>query len=40
LCPRCGIDSLLPDDVPGAALSPDLLEAMRQYWFERSIRAK
>jgi hypothetical protein len=40
LCPRCGIDSVLPDDVPGAPLSGDLLEAMKQHWFERSIRAK
>jgi hypothetical protein len=40
LCPRCGIDSVLPDDVPGAPLSADLLEAMKQYWFERSVGSR
>ena len=34
LCPRCGIDSVLPDNVPGAPLSAEMLEAMRRYWFE------
>jgi hypothetical protein len=40
LCPHCGIDAVLPDDVPGAPLSTGLLEAMRQYWFEKTIRIK
>lgn len=36
LCPRCGIDAVLPDSVPGAPLTPGLLDAMRQYWFAKS----
>jgi hypothetical protein len=40
LCPRCGIDAVLPDNVPGAPLTAELLEVMRQRWFEKSIRAK
>jgi hypothetical protein len=35
LCPRCGIDSVLPDSILGAGLSPELLDEMRQYFFER-----
>jgi hypothetical protein len=38
LCPRCGIDSVLPDDVSGAPITPELLEAMHAYWFERTVR--
>ncbi len=38
LCARCGIDSVLPDDIPGAALTPELLKAMHAYWFERTTR--
>jgi hypothetical protein len=34
LCPRCGIDAVLPDSVPGAPLSPDLLSAMQRHWFQ------
>jgi hypothetical protein len=36
LCPRCGIDAVLPDSVPDAPLSPELLQAMQAYWFEKS----
>jgi hypothetical protein len=38
LCARCGIDSVLPDDIPGAPITGDLLEAMHAYWFERTSR--
>ena len=38
LCPNCGIDAVLPDNVPGAPLSAELLEVMRQFWFESFIR--
>jgi hypothetical protein len=38
LCPRCGIDSVLPDSVPGAPLSPELLAAMQRHWFQSSTR--
>ena len=38
LCARCGIDSVLPGDIPGAPISKELLEAMRAYWFERTVR--
>jgi hypothetical protein len=40
LCPRCGIDAVLPDNVPGAPLSVELLSVMRQYWFDKSVRVK
>jgi hypothetical protein len=40
LCPRCGIDSVLPESVPGAPLSSDLLLAMQQHWFQRSTRIR
>ena len=33
LCARCGIDAVLPDDVPGAPMSPELLSVMHQYFF-------
>lgn len=33
LCPRCGIDAVLPDTVPGVVLSTDLLHAMQRHWF-------
>ena len=33
ICPRCGIDSVLPDNIPGVTLNPELLEAMREHWF-------
>jgi hypothetical protein len=33
LCPRCGIDSVLPDNIPGVPLSHALLQAMREHWF-------
>jgi len=38
LCARCGIDSVLPDDIPGAPVTRDLLQAMRTYFFERTVR--
>jgi len=34
ICPRCGIDSVLPDNIPGVELSPSLLSEMRHYWFD------
>lgn len=33
LCPRCGIDSVLPDNIPGVPLNVELLTAMRGYFF-------
>jgi hypothetical protein len=33
LCPRCGIDSVLPSAAP-IKISPELLAVMHQYWFE------
>jgi hypothetical protein len=30
VCPKCGIDSILPDSVD---LSPDFLRAMYDHWF-------
>jgi hypothetical protein len=36
LCPRCGIDSLLPEQA-SQPLTPALLEAMHEYWFERTV---
>ena len=33
ICPRCGIDSVLPDNIPGVPLNTELLTAMRQYFF-------
>lgn len=32
VCPRCGIDSVLPD-ASGLDLSPDFLAAMEKMWF-------
>jgi NAD-dependent SIR2 family protein deacetylase len=32
LCPRCGIDSVVPGE-----LAPATLDAMQAYWFERSV---
>lgn len=40
LCPRCGIDAVLPGDIPGVPLDSALLKAMRAHWFERSARAR
>ena len=34
LCPRCGIDSVLPSAAP-IALSEELLGEMHQYWFKK-----
>jgi hypothetical protein len=34
LCPRCGVDSVLPDNVPRAPLTVELLQEMHAYWFE------
>jgi hypothetical protein len=33
LCPRCGIDSVLPDNMPGIVLNAELLTAMREHFF-------
>jgi hypothetical protein len=33
ICPRCGIDSVLPDNIPGVRLSMELLTAMREHFF-------
>ena len=33
LCPRCGIDSVLPDTIPGTSLTPELLAEMKGHWF-------
>lgn len=35
LCPRCGIDSVLPGMIQG--VHDDLLEAMNEYWFQTRI---
>ena len=35
LCPRCGIDAVLPSAAP-IKLDASLLAAMHQYWFERT----
>lgn len=32
LCPRCGIDSVLPDNV-GYPITRDFLTQMKSYWF-------
>ncbi len=32
-CPRCGIDSVLPDSLPGETLTRDLLVEMHRAWF-------
>ncbi len=32
ICPRCGIDSVLPEK-PGVDLTAELLEEMHRYWF-------
>src|SRR5690348_16373657 len=34
LCPRCGIDAVLPSAEP-IRLSPELLAQMHEFWFER-----
>jgi hypothetical protein len=36
LCPHCGIDAVLPSALPGLSLTPDLLQQMRDHWFERA----
>jgi hypothetical protein len=33
LCPRCGIDSVIPDNIPAVPLNVELLTAMREYFF-------
>ena len=35
LCPRCGIDSVLPDSA-GYEFTQEELRELRQFWFERS----
>jgi hypothetical protein len=34
LCPKCGIDSVLPDNIPGVQLDPAILLKMKKYYFE------
>ena len=34
LCPRCGIDAVLPSAAP-IPLTPDVLAEMRHHWFEK-----
>ena len=38
LCPHCGIDTVLPDNIPDVPLKAELLKAMKQYWFHESDR--
>jgi len=38
LCPHCGIDSVLPDDIVGVPLSTSLLKDMHSHWFGQSSR--
>ncbi len=33
ICPRCGVDAVLPDNIPGVELNPALLAAMHQHFF-------
>ncbi len=33
LCPRCGIDAVLPSDIPRTPVTAALLAAMQAYWF-------
>jgi hypothetical protein len=39
VCPRCKIDSVLPDKLPEATLSQALLREMRVQYFEKTIAA-
>jgi hypothetical protein len=39
ICPRCQIDSILPDAVPEVRLSQSLLRQMRVQYFESSAAA-
>ena len=39
ICPRCHIDSVLPDRLPSSALNQALLRAMRVEYFEKSAAA-
>ena len=36
LCPKCGIDSVLPENA-AIRVTSDLLVKMRAYWFDRSV---
>lgn len=36
ICPHCGIDSVLPDDITGAPLTKEMLGEMQAYWFAQS----
>lgn len=38
LCPHCGIDSVIPDRIPGVDLTPALLEELNGFWFKSSKR--
>lgn len=33
LCPRCGIDAVLPDPCHGLDVTAELLHEMNKYWF-------
>jgi hypothetical protein len=39
VCPRCKIDSVLPEKLPESALSQALLREMRIQYFEKTIAA-
>jgi hypothetical protein len=39
MCPRCGIDSVI-GSASGFSLSPNFLQRMHRYWFERSYKIK
>jgi len=36
ICPHCGIDSVVPES-PSQPLTPELMQAMHAYWFERTV---
>jgi hypothetical protein len=36
LCPRCGIDAVLPDAAPAVSFTPELLAEMRRHWFSKA----
>lgn len=33
LCPKCGIDSVLPDKIDNFNLNLEFLDQMKKYWF-------
>ncbi len=38
LCPKCGIDAVLPDDA-AQPLTPEFLKAMYKRWFDEEIES-